>query len=167
MRQASEKLSCDAERKRALRVACNVLGFADRTESYLREKLIAKGFSFEITDETVEKMKEQGFLDERRMLVRQVELMNRAKLWGKRRILHERPMKGYAKETLAAFSFDCEELSGLDFGESCLKLLRRYAQDEPRKQYAALTRYGYSDSEIRQAMRRLREEQEDGEEEDE
>ena len=165
--QIKEKAFDDPELSRAFRTACNVLGYADRTEGYLREKLNGKKYDPEIVERVISMMKEKGFLNEERMLLRQVEYMSRVKLWGKRRILYEIPQKGYTKETLASFDIGCEELSSIDYVENCVKLIGKKKEEDPGKLFAFLTQYGYSGDEIRRAMKIARERKEEEEEEEE
>lgn len=167
MKEIKNEAFDDPELSKAFRTACNVLGYADRTEGYLREKLEGKKYDPEVIEQVIVMMKEKGFLNERRMLLRQVEYMSTVKLWGRRRILYEIPTKGYSKETLAEFDIGCEELSSIDYVENCVKLIGKKKEDDPRKLFAFLARYGYSGDEIRRAMKlaQMRKEEEEEEEE--
>ena len=79
-----------------------------------------------------------------------------AKLWGKRRITSELFSKGYSSESVAAAMRELDR-SGVDYTENCRRLMQKRktaVSDDARERqkiFAAMSRYGYSASEIREA----------------
>lgn len=53
-------------RENALKYAFRLLGYRDRSEKAMLEKLIQKGFSEKVAEETVIYLKDKGFIDDRR-----------------------------------------------------------------------------------------------------
>lgn len=51
----------------ALKYAFRLLGYRDRSEKEMYEKLIRKGFSEKVALETVDYLKDKGFIDDRRL----------------------------------------------------------------------------------------------------
>lgn len=144
---------------RAYLRALNILSFGTNTAHTLALKLRRRGFSQQITEETVKMLRDKGFISEEADMKRDIEHCIK-KRWGSRRILAHLHQKGYDDETLA----DAEnELSSFNFNELCFDLLSSRVDmlpDDPhekQKVIAFLSRYGYSMSEIKYALRRLTE----------
>ena len=84
-----------------------------------------------------------------------------AKLWGRNRIAAELYEKGYSSNAVDAAMAYLED-SQIDFVGNCRALIgKRYDTlpsdiTERKRLYAALCRYGYSSSEIKQAMESMR-----------
>lgn len=137
---------------RAKKTAYNILAYADNTETALRRKLAQRGFSGEAIDAAVEKMRESGALDERRMLrSRQIYLVE-TKKYGRRRAELELRRMGFSREYIEGADW-----SEFDFVGICTQLLRR-AGELDRRVYASLLRRGFSPSEIKAAEKIIEEE---------
>ncbi len=151
-----DTVSREAEIWSATKKALFMLSYGACSKKALRTKLVAKGFEKEIAAEAVSALAERGLLRENDDAARVAEKML-AKLWGKRRIVSGLYEKGYSAEAVASAVCALED-SGVDFVENCRKLIKtRYSFDPTDRQsvnkvFSALSRYGYSASEIKQAM---------------
>ena len=143
--------------KKAARSALNMLDYADCTEKKLREKLARKGHDEDAIDFAVSYAKKVGYLNEARYLENAVYAIANSKLYGKRRLVTELYTKGFKREDIANIDF-----SEIDFAANCakriLKIKNRYSDE--RKLYAALMRYGFSPSDIKDAFRIIEDENE-------
>jgi SOS response regulatory protein OraA/RecX len=119
----------------------------------LRQKLRAKGVARDVADETAAQLCEKGYLQEEKNALAAAE-RNLRKLWGDRRILADLRAKGYGEEALRAVG---ALLEGEDGVARCVRLLqkRHFEREDPDKLIAALLRYGYTRTEIRDALREL------------
>ena len=121
----------------------------------MRLKLRSKGFSPDTAAEAAAYLVALGYINERKDAEREAERCV-AKLWGRRRIAAALYEKGYSE---GAVRGAMELLDRVDFDEQCSALIRKKfggVPDEPRerqKLFAALVRYGYSPSEIKNAFR--------------
>lgn len=139
--------------KKALRVALNVIAYRDNTEKQLRGKLAERGFDSKTVEDVVCFVKEKGYIDEDRMLLRAVHYLAGTKLYGKQRIKTELLQKQYAPHTLTGLDFSREELSDIDFTAICEKLFRKQGGVQDERTYNFLRRYGHSSSDIRAAFK--------------
>lgn len=156
----------DSAAKDVMAAATNILVFADNTEKSLREKLEKRGFDADTVDSAVEKLKEAGLVNDARFMDSYAEYLADKKLYGKARIRLELQKKGFDRELIGEKLDEC--VSGVDFGENCLRLMRKKRLTEKirdsktaRAVTAALARYGYGYSEIKYAYTRLLEENEE------
>ncbi len=117
----------------------------------LMQKLCQKGVARDVAEEAVAALCEKGYLNERESALAAAESDLR-KLWGDRRILADLRAKGYGEEALLAVR---EFLGTKDGAARCVYLLqkRRLDTGNPDKLIAALLRYGYARTEIREALR--------------
>ncbi|MBE6707110.1 MAG: regulatory protein RecX [Ruminococcaceae bacterium] len=150
-----ETVSREAEVWSAVKRGVALLSYGACSEKALRMKLSTKGFDKEIAAEAVLEISSMGVMDaERDALVEAQKCV--AKLWGKRRITAELFSKGYSSEAVG-FAMRALEESGVDYAENCRKLMLkrrvRITDDlrEKQKIFAAVSRYGYSASEIKEA----------------
>ena len=149
-------VSREADVWSATKKALFLLGYGACSEKALRMKLISKGFDKEIAAEAVSSLSLRGLIREGDDATRVAEKML-AKLWGKKRIISGLYEKGYSAEAVSA-AINALEDSGVDFVENCRKLIdARYSLDPSDRQsvskvFSSLSRYGYSASEIKQAM---------------
>ena len=145
-----------SEHKKAVRSALNILGYADNTEKKLREKLSHKGYDPASVDFAVDYVKNMGALNDSRFIDIEVRRLAERKLYGIRRITQELFVKGFSREDIASV-----DLSELDFPALCAKRIAQLSSRYPdrRKLYAALQRYGYTSSDIRQAFEILTEDE--------
>ncbi len=143
--------------KKAARSALNMLDYADCTEKKLREKLSRKGYDEDEVDFAVKYAKKVGYLNEERYLANAVYGIANSKLYGKRRLVAELYSKGFKREDIANIDFD-----EIDFVSNCAKRIEKIKNrySDGRKLYAALMRYGFSPSEIKDAIRITEEENE-------
>jgi len=146
--------------RNALKTALNIIGYKDNTEGQLRDKLAERGYAPETVEDVVAWMIAKGYVNEERMLYRTIHLLAEGKGYGKMRIRQELQRKQFKPETLNALRWDDEELADIDFAHVCLRLIRKRGGVRDEKTYAFLRRYGHSASDIREAYRRLADEEE-------
>ena len=133
-----------------------ILGYGACSEKALAAKLVSKGFDRDIAAEAVRAIVAKGLLRPADDAAREAEKMVK-KLWGKRRIISALYEKGYSAESVRE-AIRALEKSGIDYEKNCKRLVReKYANTEldvsaQAKLYAALSRYGYSSSEIKSAI---------------
>ena len=138
-----------------------ILGYGACSEKALAAKLISKGFERDIAADAVRAIVAKGLLRPGEDASREAEKMVK-KLWGKRRIISALYEKGYSAEAVREAIRSLEKNS-VDYEKNCKRLIReKYADVEldvsaQAKIYAALSRYGYSSSEIKSAMLWLQE----------
>ncbi|MBQ7124860.1 MAG: regulatory protein RecX [Clostridia bacterium] len=149
----------------ALKTAMNIVGYKDNTEKTLSKKLLERGYERETVKAVLEFMKEKGYINDGRMLIRTARSLALTKLYGKARIKNELVLKQFSSEILSSLDWDDEELSDIDFVEICLKLIKRRGGARDEKTYAYLKRYGHSSSDIKRAYAIYQAESEEYEEE--
>lgn len=93
----------------ALKVALRLLSKRDRTEAELKEKLRKKGFSEKIIDETVTYLKQKGFIDDSKFILRAIQIAE-DKFFGKMGLKNYLMRKGIDKELLQSLP-ELDELS--------------------------------------------------------
>ncbi len=152
-----ERLEEASQLCHALRSGENLLSYGANSVQMLSRKLVQRGFSREIATAAAERLQQMGLIDEESDLRREVEKCVR-KLWGSRRISAHLWSRGFSSEVLAELG---EILEEIDFETNCATLIqKKYGEvpqnaDELRRMTASLSRYGYSLSEIRAAIRTL------------
>lgn len=140
----------------ALRSGQSSLSYGSASVLHLTQKIMRHGYSKEEAAAAAERLRDAGLINEDAQLEHEVEKCLR-KLWGARRIQNHLWAKGFAKETLASLP---ALLAPVDFAENCAALIRKRCgslpgeQEERKKLFAALVRYGYSPDEIRAAFRK-------------
>ena len=146
-----------ADVTRAVSSARASLDYAEGSLRALERKLIMKGFSKDTSREAVTVLADEGYINESEIAQSRARVFVR-KHWGRMRI--------FAKLREEGFSDDCLDgmrkyLSEIDFEELCAEYIeKRYGEipDDRReleKMYVALSRYGYSGSEIRSAIKKI------------
>ncbi len=149
-----DRLESESKVCAAYRRGLSILGYGANSERALSRKLTQKGFDKESAQAAAAALKSEGCINEERDAEREVEACLK-KCWGERRIVAKLYEKGYSDEAIASAR---SILDDVDFPELCAKLIKkRYAplpteQKAREKAIAALMRYGYSLSEIRQAI---------------
>ena len=153
-----------ASEKKCIASAMNILVYASNTEKRLREKLLRKGYSQSDVDTAVDYCKGKGYVNDSSQLIYTAQVIAGSKLYGKRRLVVELYKKGFRREDIAALDYD--ELD-IDFPANCAALRCRAAKLRTpqekrefvpdRKIMGAMVRYGYSVSEVRDAVRFLHE----------
>ena len=138
-----------------------ILGYGACSEKALAAKLVSKGFDRDIAAEAVRAIVAKELLRPADDAAREAEKMVK-KLWGKRRIISALYEKGYSAESVRE-AIRALEKNGIDYEKNCKRLVReKYSDAEldvsaQAKLYAALSRYGYSSSEIKSAILWLQE----------
>ncbi len=154
-RETYEILCAEAKIYSAYKRGLYILGFGACSRKALITKLVTKGFGRESATLAVERIAEKGFIDDTASAIREAEICV-SKLWGEMRIRASLLQKGYEKQQIDAALFALED-AGVDFGENCKELIkRRYTtlptdRAQAQKLIAAITRYGYSVSQIKSA----------------
>ena len=142
---------------RAIRQGMTFLSYGDKSEKMLGFKLKNKGYDREVADTAVKYFVDNGYLCEGDGAARLAALCAK-KHWGRMRIRSELISKGYSSESVSAA---LDSLCHVDFSENCYLLIcKRYksAENTPegrKKLSAALSRYGYTYGEIREALDRF------------
>ena len=152
-----DTLSEAAEICAALKRGMNILGYGSCSKKNMRIKLRSKGFAADVADSAAEYLEELGYINEKNDAAREAERCV-AKYWGRRRIAAALYEKGYSESAVRGA---VESLDGVDFEERCVTLIKkkfRYLPEEMnerKKLFAALVRYGYTSSEIKNAIHTL------------
>ena len=134
------------------------LGYGSHSKKTLYFKLKSRGFEDDIINEAIAMLTREGYINEDSSCLREAEKCI-AKLWGKKRIASHLYSKGFSESAInEAFL----ELGEIDYTENCRKLILRdhkrglaAAREDKAgmsKLIAALTRMGYSFSEIKSAL---------------
>lgn len=138
-----------------------ILGYGACSERALMMKLVSKGFDRDIAEEAVGEIVAKGLLRTADDATRTAEKMA-AKLWGERRIISALYEKGYSAADVSV-AVQALRDGGIDYEQSCKRLVQKKYKDTPAdpasqaKLYSALSRYGYSSSEIKAAILSLKE----------
>ena len=133
------------------------LALAPCSARALYRKLYAKGFSRSACESAVELCCARGYIDEVSTARRRCEIMTE-KLWGRGRILAKLFEEGYCEEAIDAVR---DHLEDFDFAELCARAIRKKYRDLPadrkerEKMFAYLIRLGYSNADIKEALRRI------------
>ena len=150
-----EAVAREAEVWSAVKRGVSLLNYGACSEKALRIKLVSKGFDKEIAAEAVSEISSMGIMNAERDAICEANKCI-SKLWGKRRITSELFAKGYSSDAIAAAMRELE-CSGVDYTENCRKLMQKRKTEivndtrERQKIFAAMSRYGYSAGEIREA----------------
>ena len=143
----------------AYKKGLSLLSYSDSSQKNLYYKLKSRGFEDDIINDAVLMLRDKGYLDDNTACIREAERCIK-KLWGKNRIISHLYSKGFNDEAVkeAALIFN-----DIDFTENCQKLiLRDYkrrltdaSEDKAAmtKLIAALMRMGYTNFEIRSALK--------------
>ena len=145
---------CDAV-ARALHRAYGIIAYGACSYRKLARKLREKGVESEIADMAIEIVKSKDYINEDYLAQRVCELCVK-KYWGRSRIIRKLREDGYCEE---AIDSAIEYLDTVDFSEQCAELIeKRYMlipsdKYEMQKTFASIARYGYSGSEIKEAVK--------------
>ncbi len=136
--------------EKALKRALNILAYAPNTRAALRRKLREKGFSASDIEVVMIYLTEKGYIDEVDYLYRFVESYCNARKYGPRRIRAAAREKGFDGEVMDMhFDAACERV---DFTAACRARVRAWRGDDPQKLIAALLRYGFDYSTIKESL---------------
>lgn len=139
---------------RAIRKGSDLLSYSASSKVRLASRLRSKGIDRESAESAAKHLESLGLINEELDVERAVQSYLR-KLWGKKRIYRELLAKGYEREYIAR---ELEKLDEEQMIENCVALFRkkhRVFPDDPETQkkiVASLVRYGYTFSEIKQAL---------------
>ncbi len=139
----------------ALRRAYGIISYGACSYRKLERKLREKGVEREAAIKAVEIVKDKGYIDEEELARRLCELSIK-KYWGRSRIIRKLREELYCDEAIASAA---EYLDTVDFSLQCANLIeKRYMtipsdRYEMQKMFASISRYGYSGSEISEAVK--------------
>jgi len=157
---ALEDLTAQVQARRAFNKACDLLARRDHSRAELLIKLRQRGYA-DGAEDAVERLAELGYLDDARFAAGYAAELQRSKQYGKRRIEQALLQKGVdravIRDTLDAMAFETDDLVALIER----KYLRQLGDDAGvRRTINALVRYGYTYSEIKEALAAVLEETE-------
>lgn len=153
-----EKIEEASKLCEAVRTGEYLLSFGANSVQSLTRKLVQRGYQRDVALAAAQRLEGEGLIDEERDLRHEVEKCLR-KLWGAKRIRTHLWSRGYASESMQSLD---ELLTQVDFEASCVALIKKHYGDLPedreeqRRVVAFLSRYGYSISEIRSALKALK-----------
>ena len=149
-----EKIKKESERLGAYRRGMTILSYGANSKKALERKLAARGFDAKSASEAIERLESKGYIDEDSG-ARGVAAAEIRKLYGERRIYEKLRQKGYRTPFPESVR---EVIEQTDFSENCAKLIKKkygtFPKDrsEADKVVAALVRYGYTFSQIKNAI---------------
>jgi regulatory protein len=156
-----DRIAGEAAQLKVYDRALNMLAFRARSSAELARTLVRKGEEKAHVDRAIERLKEQGFVDDAAF----AQSFARAKVVGasqsRRRVQQELSRKGVARDVSDAAIDVVFEEEGVDafaiVAEAARKKLRSLAKLEPavrkRRLYGFLARRGYDGEHIRSAMK--------------
>lgn len=139
--------------------ALKVIGFKDRTEKEIREKLTQKGYDEIIIEDETEFLKSYGFINDLRYTERFTHDAINIKKWGKARIKTELLRKGIEREIIENTIEDI--FSELDDDRIFTEMQKRFKNSdfsnmkERTRIFNFYLRRGFSPDEIKGAMNRM------------
>ncbi len=149
-----------AQKLKAIRYALYLLGFSDKSEKVLRNKMREKEYSKEVIDEAMAVMKDAGYISDESLCLKKYISIANSKLYGPYRIKSELFSKGFSAEDIK----NAESHAEIDFEELLYELCRKLLstgrinlsdRNEAEKFKAKLSRYGYGFDTIGYVMERL------------
>lgn len=152
-----DRLQSAAELCSAVRRGMALLGYGACSKRALTLKLRTKGIAPDMARSAADLLERIGYIDETADAQRVAERCVK-KYWGKSRISAELFSKGYSDQAVRAA---LDSLDEVDFAELCAEYIEdkyRVPPSEPeqrRKLFSALTRRGFSSSDIKDAIRKL------------
>ena len=145
-----------AQRHEATKRALSLLSYGRHSPKALARKLCGKGISRDVAVEAIRDLIARGYLNPRADAYAEANV-GVSKGWGRIRISSALYEKGYSAsavhEALARLDAD-----GVDYAAACASLICRRFSEQPTdpksraKMYASLSRYGYTTSDIREAL---------------
>lgn len=140
----------------ARRHAFAILSCGENNKKTLTSKLIAKGFSRELSENVAIYMEHRGYIDEKKQMGLLVDTYLKKK-FGRIKIVEELVAKGYRRDEVSEHVRPL--LADVDFAENCAWIIEhKYnplpkEQDEIKKMMGALMRYGYNIADIKEGLR--------------
>ncbi len=141
--------------RRAYNQAINILSRRDHSRKELTEKLRVKGLG-EYAEYAVDRLTEQGYLDDERFAASYARELIRLKSYGRRRVEQELYRKGIDRDIISRVLTECE-FSSEKLTELIERKYNRYLYDEKgvNKTVNALLRLGYSYGEIKDSLKEI------------
>ena len=138
-------VASEDERRRALASALSVLSYGDHSEQALLIKLKHRGYSKDVSIDTVRECVSLGYIDEQRQLKRMILKFANEELLGSYKILAKLMRKYYPRRAICQAISELSESGELDFKESRKKLIEKTLGDSATDEeiYKLLSRYGY------------------------
>lgn len=142
---------------RAISRALKILSGSDQSALQLKKKLQSFEFPEDAIEKAVQYVVDHNYIDENRQTLHLAEYFVRHKFWGRKRIAAELLMRGYKKD---AIIYATTQIMNTTYMKALHALMdRKYmmieSEDDKNKLFASLCRFGYSLSEINQAIREL------------
>lgn len=134
----------------AYKVSLYILSYRDNTESMLRQKLRLRHYKQNTVDDVIERLKNEGAIDDERMARVYANELATVKRYGQRRIKAELFSRGFSTEVVENVSLD-----EYDFDENCRIRLEKLGKNYDKKTVNALLRYGFDYSTIKRAYEDL------------
>ena len=128
--------------------AQNILSFRDHSVAELRKKLKLRTFPVSEIDTVIAELTDDGWIDDDKLCRHQVEYIASTKLVGRRYIAAKLYEKGFENSLIKEAIAESE----VDFVEICRKRIEKSNYADREKLFAALSRYGFSTSEILKAL---------------
>lgn len=158
-----QQMLIEAEQARKARsVAMDYLGYRARSEHEVRQKLLCSGFTDEVADDVLARLRELGYLDDRAYARSYVTARFRTRGYGPRRLRSDLMRRGLARHVID------DVLAGLEEEEDLLDAARQHARKrwprlarEPdayarrRKLTAYLLRRGFTHDTVRRVVEEL------------
>jgi SOS response regulatory protein OraA/RecX len=158
-REKYEDIRAYSQKNEAVKKGISLLSFSDNTKKGLQKKLVSKGFSRESAEYASDFLEKAGDINELESAKALARDMACKKLYGAKRINASLYQKGFSGE---AISHSMED-DDIDFVLICAKRIEKMGgreifadRDEKRKAIAALTRYGFSYDDIKDALKMKR-----------
>ena len=139
--------------------ALYLIEFRDRTEKELREKLVGKGYDEEQIEDTVEFLKNYGYLDDKRYATHFISDAINLKKWGKIRIRTELIRKGVDRE-IVEFAIE-DAFCDMDDERVLNEMKKRFSNSdfsnmkERTRIFNFFMRRGFTPDEIKGAMNKM------------
>ena len=140
----------------ARRHAFAILSYGENNKRSLIQKLRQKGYSLEVCENIALYMEHRGYIDEKKQIGLLCETYLRKK-FGKLKIKSELIQKGYNREDVEEYV--SRHLGDVDFAENCAYIIENKYFPLPKdpkelaKMMGALMKYGYTISDIKEAVR--------------
>lgn len=140
----------------ARRHAFAILSYGENNKRSLIQKLRQKGYSLEVCENIALYMEHRGYIDEKKQIGLLCDTYLRKK-FGKLKIKSELIQKGYNREDVEEYV--SKHLSDVNFAENCAYIIENkyfpLSKDpkELAKMMGALMKYGYTISDIKEAVR--------------
>ena len=140
----------------ARRHAFAILSYGENNKRSLIQKLRQKGYALEVCENIALYMEHRGYIDEKRQIGLLCDTYLRKK-FGKLKIKNELIVKGYAREDVEEYV--SRHLADVNFAENCAYIIENKYFPIPKdpkelaKMMGALMKYGYTISDIKEAVR--------------